>query len=113
MKLTHYGHACVLVELSVGDEIIRFLCDPGGYSRDFEHEADIDAVFITHAHADHVDGERLGRLLADNPSAELVLNAHTQTALARLWDIAPGRMRVVGSREHVRPSRCQGRGRRR
>ncbi|GAA2330567.1 MBL fold metallo-hydrolase [Streptomyces violaceusniger] len=54
------------------------------------------ASFITHAHADHVDGERLGKLLADNPAAELVLNAHTQASLAGLWDVAPRRMRVVG-----------------
>ncbi|WP_328767196.1 MBL fold metallo-hydrolase [Streptomyces sp. NBC_00286] len=96
MKLTHYGHACVLVELSGDNGIIRILFDPGGYSRDFEHVVDLDAVFLTHAHADHVDGERLGKLLADNPAAELVLNAHTQAALAGLGDIAPSRMRIVG-----------------
>ncbi|MFH8469079.1 MBL fold metallo-hydrolase [Streptomyces sp. NPDC017991] len=98
MKLTHYGHACVLMELPGDDGVIRFLFDPGGYARDFEHLVGIDAVLLTHAHPDHVDAERLGTLLAANPQAELVLNAHTQAALSGLRDIASGRTRVVGPR---------------
>ncbi|MFJ2263997.1 MBL fold metallo-hydrolase [Streptomyces sp. NPDC087844] len=96
MKLTHYGHACVLMELPGDGGVIRLLFDPGAYSREFEDQVGIDAVLLTHAHPDHVDAERLGTLLAANPQAELVLNAHTRTALAGLLDIAPSRTRIVG-----------------
>jgi len=33
LRLTHYGHACVLAELPDGT---RILFDPGTYSADFE-----------------------------------------------------------------------------
>jgi len=69
MKLTHLGHACLLVETGTS----RLLLDPGTLSS-FEHVRDLDAVLVTHQHPDHVDAERLAPLLAANPGARLVVD---------------------------------------
>lgn len=68
MIVTHYGHACLLVET----EGARLLFDPGTLSSGFEGERDLTAILITHNHADHLDVGRLAALLAANPAAVLV-----------------------------------------
>ncbi len=78
MKLTKFEHACVLVE----DDGGRVLIDPGTFSHGFEDLTDLDAVLITHQHADHVDLERLAPLLTRNPSAAVVTDAETSALLA-------------------------------
>jgi L-ascorbate metabolism protein UlaG (beta-lactamase superfamily) len=69
MRITHYGHACVLAELPDG---ARILFDPGTYSAGFEDLTGLDAILITHEHPDHHDRERLPRLAAANPGAAVV-----------------------------------------
>jgi L-ascorbate metabolism protein UlaG (beta-lactamase superfamily) len=68
MKITHYGHACLLVETASA----RILFDPGTLSHGFEELRDLSAVLITHEHEDHLDVERLAGLLAANPDAQLI-----------------------------------------
>ncbi|GAA4854064.1 MBL fold metallo-hydrolase [Saccharopolyspora rosea] len=68
MQITHFGHACVLVETGSA----RLLFDPGSFSTGFEELRDLDAVLLTHQHFDHVDVDRLPDLLAANPRARLV-----------------------------------------
>lgn len=84
MKITHFGHACVLVELKT-PEPTRILIDPGSYSRDFESVEDVDGVLFTHSHPDHIDMTRVPGLLsasvevtvaADHASAR-ILSEHT------------------------------------
>ena len=65
MRLTHLGHACLLVE--TGGE--RILIDPGRFTPGFEDLRDLSAVVITHQHPDHVDPDRLPRLMRANASA--------------------------------------------
>src|SRR5277367_2154578 len=66
VRITHYGHACVLAELP---DRTRVLFDPGTYSAGFEDLAGLDAVLVTHEHPDHFDAERLPRLVEANPDA--------------------------------------------
>jgi L-ascorbate metabolism protein UlaG (beta-lactamase superfamily) len=79
MKLTHLGHACLLVETDGA----RLLVDPGTMS-DFSAVQDLDAVLVTHQHPDHVDAVRLVALLAANPGARLVVDPDSVAAVEGL-----------------------------
>jgi L-ascorbate metabolism protein UlaG (beta-lactamase superfamily) len=70
MQLTHFGHACVLVETDSS----RLLIDPGVYSHGFEVLTDLDGILFTHQHPDHLDIDRLPALIAANPGARLVVD---------------------------------------
>ena len=87
MKLTHLGHACLLVET----DDARLLLDPGVFSS-FADVRDLDGVLVTHQHPDHVDSARLPALLAANPGTRLVVDADT----ARVVDGLPDGASVVG-----------------
>jgi L-ascorbate metabolism protein UlaG (beta-lactamase superfamily) len=67
MRLTHIGHACVLVQ--VGDT--RVLIDPGTFAAGWEGLTGLDAVLVTHTHPDHCDRDRLPMLVEANPDARL------------------------------------------
>ena len=77
MKLTHFGHAAVLVETTSG---ARALIDPGTYSQGFESLKDLDLILVTHVHPDHLDVARVNALRGENPQAALVANAEASTA---------------------------------
>lgn len=78
MKISRYGHACVLVELAD----IRILIDPGTFSPDAPFAlTDLDAIVVTHQHVDHVDASRLPTLLAGNPGAVLLADPETASSL--------------------------------
>jgi L-ascorbate metabolism protein UlaG (beta-lactamase superfamily) len=73
MRLTKYAHSCVLVE----DDGARVLIDPGNLTRGFDELTGLTGILITHQHADHVDVDRLGPLLARNPNAALYADEGT------------------------------------
>lgn len=77
MQITHLGHSCVLLE--VADQ--RLLIDPGTFS-DFDGVGDLTAVLVTHQHPDHLDPARWAQLLADNPSARVLLEPTTTDEVA-------------------------------
>ncbi|WP_068396526.1 MBL fold metallo-hydrolase [Kribbia dieselivorans] len=68
MKLTHLGHACVLIEMAD----TRIALDPGVFTPDLSALTDLDAIVVTHQHLDHLDRDRLPGLLAANPTARLI-----------------------------------------
>lgn len=65
MRVTHLGHACLLVE--VADR--RILVDPGNFTPGLEDVTGLDAIVVTHNHADHFDPARAPRLIRANPNA--------------------------------------------
>ncbi|HZX99781.1 MAG TPA: MBL fold metallo-hydrolase [Dermatophilaceae bacterium] len=67
MRITHLGHACLLVE--TGGQ--RILLDPGAFSSRIADVTGLDLILVTHQHADHVDLQRLPALLEINPQARL------------------------------------------
>ncbi|WP_353953491.1 MBL fold metallo-hydrolase [Knoellia sp. S7-12] len=80
MRLTHLGHACLLVE--IGGE--RILIDPGTFAQGFEDLRDLSAVVITHQHPDHLDPKRLPALAAANPTARLLCDPGSIDVLSGL-----------------------------
>jgi L-ascorbate metabolism protein UlaG (beta-lactamase superfamily) len=67
MRITHLGHACLLVETR-GQ---RLLIDPGVFSSRIADVTGLDAILVTHQHPDHLDLQRLPALLEINPQARL------------------------------------------
>lgn len=78
MKITKYGHSCLLVE----EGSVRLLIDPGQWSQVPELEA-IDAILITHNHQDHCDPSTITRLLVKNPDAKIISHVEVGEMLQR------------------------------
>ena len=74
-RVTRFGHAALLVE----SEATRILIDPGAFSRPEVFELrDLDAIVVTHQHADHLDQGDGGRALVEaNPQATLLCDPDT------------------------------------
>lgn len=71
MRISHLGHAAVLVQT----DSARVLIDPGTFSDTWHHETDLDAILITHAHPDHLDPHQLPALVAANPDARVLVES--------------------------------------
>ena len=78
MRLTHLGHACLLVE--TGGQ--RILIDPGAFSPGIEDVTGLDAILVTHQHGDHVDLQRLPAVLEVNPQARLYAEPQAAAVMA-------------------------------
>jgi L-ascorbate metabolism protein UlaG (beta-lactamase superfamily) len=82
VQVTHFGHACVLVET----DRARILFDPGMFSSGFDELADVSAVLVTHQHPDHIDEEKVATLLRNSPDASLIVDPGTAVACCRFTD---------------------------
>lgn len=80
MRLTHLGHACLLIEIA--DE--RILIDPGNFTPSFESARDLSAIVITHQHPDHLDPDRLPDILRANGNARVLCDPGSLDLLADL-----------------------------
>jgi L-ascorbate metabolism protein UlaG (beta-lactamase superfamily) len=99
MDITHLGHACLLVETPRA----RLLVDPGTLSSGFADLTDLDAVLVTHEHADHVDASAVVALMQQNPRAALVVDEKTagQFPQQALRIARPGDVLDLGERVEV------------
>lgn len=79
MKITKYGHCCLLIEEGGS----RVLTDPGSYSEGFEAVRNLDLVLITHEHGDHFHLESLKAVLAANPQAKVITNSAVGSLMAK------------------------------
>ena len=80
MRLTHFGHACVVIEHTAGQGG-AILIDPGSLADDLDAVGDIDAILITHEHPDHLDAGKLSQLRKRNAELRLFVNAGTEAVL--------------------------------
>ncbi|PIR44859.1 MAG: MBL fold metallo-hydrolase [Candidatus Vogelbacteria bacterium CG10_big_fil_rev_8_21_14_0_10_51_16] len=70
MKITKYGHSCLLVE----EKGVRLLFDPGEYSKVPDALINLDAIIITHEHKDHFVSEKVASILGRCPDAQVITN---------------------------------------
>ncbi|MEV6136080.1 MBL fold metallo-hydrolase [Nocardia sp. NPDC051990] len=82
MRIAHFGHSCILVELH-GKKV---LFDPGTFSHGFEGLTGLDAIAVTHQHPDHIDPNRIEALLDNNPNARLFSDPQTAQQRGEPWE---------------------------
>ncbi len=80
MRITHLGHACLLVEMAGS----RLLIDPGTFSGDLSRVGPLDAILVTHQHPDHLDPERLPGIASANPGATVLADPQSVPVLEDL-----------------------------
>lgn len=82
MRIAHFGHSCVLVELNG----VKVLFDPGTFAHGFEGITGLDAIAITHQHPDHIDPARIEALVEANPGARLLSDPQTAQQRGEGWE---------------------------
>jgi len=78
MQIRKFSHSCMLVEA----DGVRVLIDPGSYSSGFESLSELDALLLTHQHADHFDKDRILDLLSRNDRTAVTADEQTAALLA-------------------------------
>ncbi len=68
MKITKYGHCCMLIE----EQGLRILTDPGIFTTKQNEVNNVDALLITHEHPDHYHIESVKEILKNNPEIKIV-----------------------------------------
>lgn len=67
MKLTKYGHACIVLE----EQGKKLVIDPGEFTESFGDAGNVAAVVVTHVHGDHMEPKHLEAIVAANPGVKV------------------------------------------
>lgn len=67
MKVTKYGHACVVLE----EQGSRLIIDPGEFTPDLGDVSNTVGVVVTHIHGDHFDPNTIAKILDANPNLQV------------------------------------------
>jgi L-ascorbate metabolism protein UlaG (beta-lactamase superfamily) len=78
MKITKFGHCCLLIE----EKGVRILTDPGSFTTEQDSVKNLDLVIISHEHQDHFHVDSVKKIVANNPEALIITN----TAVGKLLD---------------------------
>jgi len=94
MKITKYGHCCLLVE----EKNLRILTDPGSFTTTQNSVKNIDVVLITHEHQDHFHIDSVKNILKNNPLAKIITNKD----VAKLLDKEKIKYELVEDKQHIK-----------
>ncbi len=81
MRVTKFSHACVRIERDGAVVVI----DPGVWSESELALDGVDAVLLTHEHADHIDADKLADALAKRPHATVFAPAAVISKFEGQW----------------------------
>lgn len=95
MKLTKYGHACLVLE-EQGEKLI---IDPGELTPDFGDINNVVAVVVTHLHFDHLSNANLQKILTVNPGVTVFTTAEA----AKEWGNPKAQAVKLGEQEVAGP----------
>lgn len=79
MKITKFGHSCLLVE----EGEARILMDPGNYNAT-PQVTGVDVILITHEHDDHCYLDAIREIRERNPQAEIITHEAVGKKLATI-----------------------------
>lgn len=79
MKLTKYGHACVVLE----EQGKRLIIDPGELTHEFGNPQNTVAVVVTHVHFDHLNRENLQKIIEANPDVKVYTTPRSRPRMGR------------------------------
>lgn len=79
MRITKFGHCCMLVEESG----LRILVDPGTYTTAQNGLENLDIILITQEHADHYDINSIKIVVSKNPGAKILTNSAVGSLLSK------------------------------
>jgi L-ascorbate metabolism protein UlaG (beta-lactamase superfamily) len=78
MKITKYGHCCLLIE----EEGLKILTDPGSYCAT-PTITEIDVLLITHEHQDHCHVDAIKEILKANPAIKIISHESVENILSK------------------------------
>lgn len=79
MRITKLGHCAMVLEI----DGVKILTDPGSFTTGAqEGVTGLDAILITHEHADHFHIESLHTVVRNNPEAAIITNGSVAKLIA-------------------------------